>query len=141
MQHAGWGKATPPANEVRGLMQKPEIKEAVLLGAMPPELHRDTGGAAHHGGPTNLLQPDHTLPIGPANRLARHPGTPWSPDRKHASHNFAPYDTKAHGTWPLDLLTPAHCSNVSQDAHRRGPPSRRTRGIVHRVPPAGVPWA
>ena len=38
-QHAGWGPATPPANEVRRLMQKPEIKEAVLRAAAPLELY------------------------------------------------------------------------------------------------------
>ena len=31
-QHAGWGPATPPANEVRHLMGKPEIEEARIAG-------------------------------------------------------------------------------------------------------------
>ena len=39
-QHAGWGPATPPANEVGHLIQKPEIKGAVLRGAVPLELYR-----------------------------------------------------------------------------------------------------
>ena len=39
-QHAGWGPATPPASEVHCLMQKPEIKEAALRGALPPEHYR-----------------------------------------------------------------------------------------------------
>ena len=39
-QHAGWGPVTPPANEVRCLMQQPEIKEAVLGGAVPLPLYR-----------------------------------------------------------------------------------------------------
>ena len=39
-QHAGWGPATPPANEVRRLMRQPEIKEAVLRGAVPLKLYR-----------------------------------------------------------------------------------------------------
>ena len=39
-QHAGWGPATPPANEVRRLMRQPEIKEAVLRGAVPLQLYR-----------------------------------------------------------------------------------------------------
>ena len=39
-QHAGWGPATPPANEVRCLMRQPEIKEAVLRGAVPLQLYR-----------------------------------------------------------------------------------------------------
>ena len=39
-QHAWLGPATPPANEVRRLMRKPEIKEAVLRGAVPLELYR-----------------------------------------------------------------------------------------------------
>ena len=37
-QHAGWDLATPPANEVRRLMRQPEIKEAVLRGAVPLKL-------------------------------------------------------------------------------------------------------
>ena len=39
-QHAGWGPATPPANEVRRPMRKPVIKEAVLRGVVPLELYR-----------------------------------------------------------------------------------------------------
>ena len=39
-QHAGWGPATPPANEVRRLMQKPEIKGAVFRGTVPLELYQ-----------------------------------------------------------------------------------------------------
>ena len=38
-QHAGWGPATPPANEARRLMRQPEIKEAVLGGAVPLQLY------------------------------------------------------------------------------------------------------
>ena len=41
-QHAGWGPATPPANEVRRLMRPPEIKEAVLRGVVPRQLYRVT---------------------------------------------------------------------------------------------------
>ena len=37
-QHAGWGPATPQANEVRRLMRQPEIKEAVLTGGVPLQL-------------------------------------------------------------------------------------------------------
>ena len=39
-QQAGWGPATPPANEVRRLMRQPEFKEAVLRGALPLQLYR-----------------------------------------------------------------------------------------------------
>ena len=39
-QHARWGPATPAANEVRRLMRQPEIKEAVLRGAVPLQLYR-----------------------------------------------------------------------------------------------------
>ena len=39
-QHAGWGPTAPPANEVRRLMWQPEIKEAVLRGAVPLQLYR-----------------------------------------------------------------------------------------------------
>ena len=39
-QHAGWGPATPPVNEVWRLMRQPEIKEAVLRGAVPLQLYR-----------------------------------------------------------------------------------------------------
>ena len=39
-QHAGWGPAMPLANEVRRLMRQPEIKEALLRGAVPIELYR-----------------------------------------------------------------------------------------------------
>ena len=39
-QHAGRGPATPLANEVRRLMRQPEIKEAVLRGAVPLQLYR-----------------------------------------------------------------------------------------------------
>ena len=39
-QHAGWGPATSPADEVRRLMRQPEIKEAVLRGAVPLQLYR-----------------------------------------------------------------------------------------------------
>ena len=39
-QHGGWSPATPLANEVRRLMQQPEIKEAVLRGAVPLQLYR-----------------------------------------------------------------------------------------------------
>ena len=39
-QHAGWGPTAPPTNEVRRLMRQPEIKEAVLRGAVPLQLYR-----------------------------------------------------------------------------------------------------
>ena len=39
-QNAGWGPATPPANEVRRLMRQPEFKEAVLRGVVPLQLYR-----------------------------------------------------------------------------------------------------
>ena len=38
-QQARWGPATPPADGVRRLMRQPEIKGAVLRGAVPVELH------------------------------------------------------------------------------------------------------
>ena len=39
-QHADSGPATPPANEVRRPMRQPEIKEAVLRGAVPLQRYR-----------------------------------------------------------------------------------------------------
>ena len=39
-RHAGWGPTAPLANEVRPLMRQPEIKEAVLRGAVPLQLCR-----------------------------------------------------------------------------------------------------
>ena len=39
-QHARWGPAAPPANEVRRLMRQPEIKEAVLRLAVPLQLYQ-----------------------------------------------------------------------------------------------------
>ena len=39
-QHAGRGPTAPPTNEVRRLMRQPEIKEAVLRGAVPLQLYR-----------------------------------------------------------------------------------------------------
>ena len=39
-QDARWGPATPPVNEVRRLMRKPEIREAVIRGAVRLELYR-----------------------------------------------------------------------------------------------------
>ena len=40
VQHAGWSPTAPPENEVRRLMRQPEIKEAVLRGAVPLQLYR-----------------------------------------------------------------------------------------------------
>ena len=40
VQHTGWGPTEPPANEVLRLMRQPEIKEAVLRGAVPLRLYR-----------------------------------------------------------------------------------------------------
>ena len=45
-QHAGWGLADLPANEVGHLMQKVKIKGAVLPGAVPLELYRVIAGNA-----------------------------------------------------------------------------------------------
>ena len=45
VQHTGWGPIAPLANEVRRLMRQPEIKEAVLRGAVPLQLYRVI---AHH---------------------------------------------------------------------------------------------
>ena len=39
-QHAGWGPTAPPTNGVWRLMRQPEIKEAVLRGAVPLQLYR-----------------------------------------------------------------------------------------------------
>ena len=39
-QEGGWDPATPPVNEVRRLMRQPEIKEAVLRGAVPLQFYR-----------------------------------------------------------------------------------------------------
>ena len=67
-QHAGWGPAIPPANEVRRLMQKPEIKEAVLWGAVPLELYRvladnapDTKATVSHMQLTDIKRADAQL--------------------------------------------------------------------------------
>ena len=45
-QDAGWGPATPPANEVQRLMRQPENKEALLRGAVPLQLYRVIGDHA-----------------------------------------------------------------------------------------------
>ena len=39
-QHTGWGPTAPPTNDVRRLMRQPEIKVAVLRGAVPLQLYR-----------------------------------------------------------------------------------------------------
>ena len=39
-QHTGWSLTAPPTNKVRRLMRQPEIKEAVLRGAVPLQLYR-----------------------------------------------------------------------------------------------------
>ena len=39
-QHARQGPATPPANKVQRRMRQPEIKEAMLRGAVPLQLYR-----------------------------------------------------------------------------------------------------
>ena len=39
-QHARWGPTAPPTNKVWRLMRQPEIKEAVLRGAVPLPLYR-----------------------------------------------------------------------------------------------------
>ena len=51
-QHAGWGPATPLANEVRRLMRQPEVREAILRGAVPLQLYRVVADHAPEPGAT-----------------------------------------------------------------------------------------
>ena len=39
-QHAGWGPAALPTNEIRRVMRKPQIKEANLRGTVPLEIYQ-----------------------------------------------------------------------------------------------------
>ena len=147
-QQAGWGPATPPANKIRRLMQKPELyyggrcnwrstespqlathrHEACGRTAATPYPAIHTGSAARPARPTDLLQPDHTLQIGAAYRLTRHRGTTGDPDRRHALHHVAHCDTRAHGMRAPKPADPCSLSTLSSGCPQERPPNQGEGG-------------
>ena len=91
-QHAGWGPATPPASEVRRVMRKPEIKEAVLQGAVTLELYQvladnapDTSATVSHMQLTAIKRADAQL----QHRIQLHrQEAQRPPDEQHTYYNL-----------------------------------------------------
>ena len=88
-QHAGWGPATPPANEVRCLMQQPEIKEAVLRGAVPLQLYRVV--ADHASEPRATIRHMQLTAVKRADAQLQHRIQVYTQEAQQTSHDRRTY--------------------------------------------------
>ena len=107
-QHAGWGPATPPANEVRRLMRQPEIKEAVLRGAVRLQLYRVVADHAP--------EPRATI---------RHMQLTPSKERTHSCSTASKYTHRKHNKHPT---TAAHTIISSSTTNMRNLATSHTHG-------------
>ena len=88
-QHAGWGPATPPANEVRRLMRQPEIKEAVLRGAVRLQLYRVV--ADHAPEPRATIRHMQLTAVKRADAQLQHRVQVYTQEAQQTSHNRRTY--------------------------------------------------
>ena len=88
-QHAGWGPATPPANEVRRLMRQPEIKEAVLRGAVPLQLYRVV--ADHAPEPRATIRHMQPTAVKRADAQLQHRVQVYTQEAQQTSHHRRTY--------------------------------------------------
>ena len=88
-QHAGWGLATPPANEVRCLMRQPEIKEAVLRGAVPLQLSRVV--ADHAPEPRATIRHMQITAVKRADAQLQHRVQVYTQEAQQTSHDRRTY--------------------------------------------------
>ena len=87
--HAGWGPATSPANKVRRLMQKPEIKEAVLRGAAPLGRYRVLAANANDAKAT--VSHMQLTAIKPADAQLQHRTQLYTQEAQHAPDDQRTY--------------------------------------------------
>ena len=88
-QHAGWGPTTPPANEVRRLMRQPEIREAVLRGAVPLQLYRVVG--EHAPEPRATVRHMQLTAIKRADAQLQHRVKVYAQEAQQTSHDRRTY--------------------------------------------------
>ena len=99
-QHAGWGPATPPANEIRRLVRQPEIKEAVLRGAVPLKLYRVI--ADHAPEPRATIRHMQLTAIKRADEQLQHRVQVYAQEAQQTSHDRRTYYNPHH---PLPACT------------------------------------
>ena len=88
-QHAGWGPATPPANEVRRLMRQPEIKDAVLREAVPLQLYRVV--ADHAPEPRATIRHMQLTAVKRADAQLQHRVQVYTQEAQQTSQDRRPY--------------------------------------------------
>ena len=88
-QHAGWGPATPATNEVRRLMREPEIKEAVLRGAVPLQLYRVV--ADHAPEPRATIRHMQLITVKRADTQLQHRVQVYTHEAQQTSHDRRTY--------------------------------------------------
>ena len=88
-QQAGWGLATPPANEVRRLMRQPEIRQAVLRGAVPLQLYRVI--ADHAPEPRATIRHMQLTAIKRADAQLQHCVQVYAQEAQQTSHDHRTY--------------------------------------------------
>ena len=136
-QHAGWGPAAPPANEVRRLMRQPEIKEAVLRGAVPLQLYRVI--ADHAPEPRAAKRHMQLTPVKRADAQLQHRVQVYAQQEQQTTHNrvcitTSSSTTNMHG--PATTHTHGHTATARQlPSHH--PPRRTTPERAHSLPYRG----
>ena len=88
-QHAGWGPATPTANEVRHLMRQPEIREAVRRGAVRLQLYRVV--ADHAPEPRATIRHMQLTAIKRADAQLQHRVQVYAEEAQQTSHDRRTY--------------------------------------------------
>ena len=88
-QHAGWGPTAPTTNGVRRLMRQPEIKEAVLRGAVPLQLYRVI--ADHTLEPKATVHHMQLIAAKRADAQLQHRLQVYAQEAQHTSHDRRMY--------------------------------------------------
>ena len=88
-QHAGWNPAAPQRNGVRRLMRQPEIKEAVLRGAVPPQLYRVI--ADHAPEPRATIRHMQLAAVKRADAQLQHHVQVYAQEAQQTTHNHRMY--------------------------------------------------
>ena len=88
-QHARWGPATPPANEVRRMMRQPGMREAVLRGAVPLQLYRVV--ADHAPEPRATIRNMQLTAIKRADAQLQHRVQVYTQEAQQTSHDRRTY--------------------------------------------------
>ena len=118
-QHTGWVPATPPANEVWRLMRQPEIREAVLRGAVPLQLYRVI--ADHTPDPRATIRHMQLTAVKKVDAQLQHRVQVYAQEAQQTTHNRRMYD---------NLLIHYQHAQPSDEPHTRARGNRQATAVA-----------